>query len=68
MRRGEPVAQGVPTLRTGLNIDQAGTVLVDIRADVSDVLLQRIADVGGTVINRVDAYRSVRARVPARRA
>ena len=64
MRLGEPVAQGVPTLRVGVDVDRQGAVLVDIRADVTDALLQQIEAVGGTTVNRQDAYRSVRARVP----
>ena len=40
-------------------------VLVDIRADVTPAVLDRIRDLGGTVVNSVPRYRSVRARLPA---
>ena len=43
----------------------AGGVLVDIRADVTPALLDRIRDLGGAVVNSVPRYRSVRARLPA---
>ena len=40
-------------------------MLVDIRADVTPALLDRIRDLGGAVVNSVPRYRSVRARLPA---
>ena len=39
-------------------------VLVDIRADVTPVLLARIRDLGGAVVNSVPRYRAIRARLP----
>jgi hypothetical protein len=64
MRRGEPVAEGVPTQRVDLDIDPDGDVLVDVTGEVTDALLQRIQAVGGSVVNTVAPYRSARARVP----
>ena len=42
----------------------APRVLVDIRADVTPALRARIRDLGGTVVNSVPRYRSIRARLP----
>ena len=39
-------------------------VTVDIRADVTPMVLARIRELGGTVINSVPRYRAVRARLP----
>ena len=50
MRRGEPIAEGVPTLRVNLDKDDQGRILVDIKADVTDALLQYIKTLGGNVI------------------
>ena len=40
-------------------------VAVDIRADVTDALVQRIEELGGTVINSHPKYRAIRAHLPA---
>ena len=39
-------------------------VTVDIRADVTPVVLARIRSLGGTVINSVPKYRAIRAQLP----
>ena len=39
-------------------------VTVDIRADVTPAVLERIRALGGTVITSVERYRAIRARVP----
>ena len=39
-------------------------VTVDIRADVTPAVLERIQTLGGTVINSVPKYRAIRARLP----
>src|SRR5579885_452634 len=41
-----------------------GTILLDIKADVSDQLLARIRSLGGTVINAFGKYKSIRAALP----
>ena len=48
----------------GLDLDDAGRVLVDITADVSQVLLDRITALGGSVVDSFERYRAVRARLP----
>ena len=47
MRRGVPIAEGVPTQRVDLDKDDQGRVLVDIKADVTDALLQYIESWAG---------------------
>ena len=39
-------------------------VTVDIRADVTPAVLERIRALGGTVLNSVPKYRAIRARLP----
>lgn len=64
MRLGVPIADGVPTQRVDLDYDEQGRVLVDIKADVTDRLLQSIQNQGGTVINYFPQYHAIRAGVP----
>ena len=64
MERGEPLAEGVPTLRVELDRDEKGLVLVDIDAKVNDELLARIAALGGQVVNHYAQYDAIRARLP----
>lgn len=64
MRRGEPVAEGVLTLRTGVEVDSGGRVLVDIDASVSKELLKQVEAAGGEVINSFPQYNAIRARIP----
>ena len=54
-----------PAVPRGLDLDDAGRVLVDITADVSQVLLDRITALGGSVVDSFERYRAVRARLPA---
>ena len=44
--------------------DGPDRVLVDLRADVTPEVLARIEELGGTVVNRVDTYRAIRAWLP----
>ena len=39
-------------------------VTVDIRADITPAVLERIRVLGGTVLNSVPTYRAIRARLP----
>jgi hypothetical protein len=64
--RGMAVAGG-DSLRRTIAVDADGTVLVDIQTTVTDAVLSRIADVGGTVINAVRLYGAIRARLPLHR-
>ncbi len=53
MARGLPPAPGVGNLRTGVTADHDGLVPVDIRADVTPLLLSAIADLGGELVRAV---------------
>jgi hypothetical protein len=64
MGRGVPIAEGVQSQRVRLDKDEQGRVVVDIRADVSDSLLQYIKSIGGSVGSSFPEYRAVRAAVP----
>ena len=66
MRLGLPIADGVPTQRVDLDKDDQGRVLVDIKADVTDALLQYIKTLGGNVVNDFPQYQAIRAGVPLR--
>jgi hypothetical protein len=65
MRRGQPVAEGIPTLRSRVAWAADGTTLVDLRADVSPALLDAIAAHGGRVVSAFARYGAVRAHLPA---
>ena len=64
MRRGLPVAEGVPTQRVDLDKDEQGRVLVDIKAEVTAALLRFIETLGGRVINSFPEYQAIRAGIP----
>jgi uncharacterized repeat protein (TIGR03803 family) len=64
MRRGVPIADGVPTQRVDLDKDDQGRILVDIKANVTDALLQYIGTLGGKVINNFPQYQAIRASIP----
>ncbi len=68
-RAGQAMVQGLGPLRRVADragVDRDGMVVVDIRADVTDGLLQTIARVGGRVALAYPAFGAVRARVPIR--
>ncbi len=47
-------------------VDKGGMAVVDVRAEVTDGLLQAIAGLGGKVLNAQPAFGAVRARLPIR--
>ena len=63
-RRGEAEKKHVPRETTGVRIGADGRALVDIRADLSPVLLRTIVRVGGRIVATSAPDRSVLARVP----
>ena len=67
MQRGEPLADGVTAVELELNRDQAGRVLVDLDAKVSDDLLKGIEATGGKVVNHFARDNAIRAWVPLAR-
>jgi hypothetical protein len=64
MARREPVARGIRTLQTGIDVSPDGMVLVDIKAPVTEEVLLQIGALGGTVINTVSEYQAIRASLP----
>jgi hypothetical protein len=60
MSRGQAIASGVQTLGTNLSMTPEGRVVVDVRADVSDALLDRFRALGVGVISASAAYSSAR--------
>jgi subtilase family protein/VCBS repeat protein len=64
MARGERIASNVATLRVTFSDVNARGVVVDLRATVSDALLDRLRAVGGDVISSHAGYRSIRVRLP----
>ena len=67
MERGEPPAPGVATLRTWLDRDAAGKVLIDIDGEITPVLSRRLEQLGGVAIATLPARRALRARLPLAR-
>jgi hypothetical protein len=64
---GRAMVQGLGPQRRVANragLERDGMVVVDIRADVTDGLLQSIAGFGGRVVSAYPAFGAVRARVP----
>jgi hypothetical protein len=59
-KRGKKVAP----LETGIVVDAAGRVKIDVRAEVDERLLARIAKLGGEVLSSSPPHRSVLARFP----
>jgi len=64
MRRGLAPAPGVPALRTSVEVAPDGTVLIDLRTEVTPRVLRQIEELGGAVESSYPRYRAVRARVP----
>ena len=60
----EPTAAGTALLQATDPYAKDELVMVDIRADVTPAVLARIQSLGGTVINSVPRYQSIRARLP----
>ncbi len=57
-------ASAVPALGSGANVSAAGTVLVDIRGQVSEELLKGLRESGAGIRAVSERYGSVRAEVP----
>jgi hypothetical protein len=64
--KGEPMVLGLPPLpRVAARANvKGGMVVVDVRADVTDDLLQAVADLGGSVVSAHPEYAAFRASVP----
>jgi hypothetical protein len=64
MHRGVPVARGIATLRSFVEIAPDGTTLVDIRAESVVDASQAIRNLGGAVVYASPSHGEVRARIP----
>jgi hypothetical protein len=60
MRRGVAIAANVYSLHSDVEVDEAGRVLVDVSADVSDALLARIEAMGGAVVSSHERRGAIR--------
>src|SRR4030095_2843858 len=63
MRRGEPVADGVPRIETDLSYNAEGKVALDLKARVSDTLLNQLNTYGAEVVSDSPDLNSVRIQV-----
>jgi hypothetical protein len=66
---GQAMVQGLQKFRRTADrarVDRRGLVIVDIRADVTDGLLQAITTAGGAVLGSYPGFGMVRAEVPIR--
>jgi hypothetical protein len=64
MRRGEWIADRVPAVETDVEYNDAGKVVVDIKAEVSDGLLGQLRAGGAEILDTVAGAQSIRASVP----
>jgi hypothetical protein len=74
--RGQPMVRGMASdqdlallhrVASRAGVEPDGMVVVDIRAQVTDGLLQAIGSAGGKVLSAFPAFGAVRARIPVRR-
>jgi hypothetical protein len=63
-RRGEARRKGVPAGPTGVDVDDRGRALVDVRGEVTPALRHSIRSAGGVIVTSSAEHRSIIARVP----
>jgi hypothetical protein len=63
MRRGDMIAEGVRTLGTNVQFNAQGKVILDLKARVSDALLNQLKTYGADIVSSVPAYNSIRIQV-----
>ena len=64
MQRREAITEGVPVLESELVVDDYGFIAVDITANVSKEVTERLNNIGAHIIAAVPQFRSITARVP----
>lgn len=64
LQRGEPLGEGIASLRLDLDRDDQGRVLTDIDARVNDRLIDQIAAAGGRILSQFPQYNAIRAALP----
>lgn len=57
-------AETLPQLQTGVELNSNNEILTDIKANVTDSLLEKIKANGGTIINQFPQYHAIRAWIP----
>jgi hypothetical protein len=60
---GQAISQSVYNLATGVEVDSFGQVLVDMKANVTDEVLNKIETSGGKVINSFPQYNAIRTKI-----
>ena len=63
-RRGGPMTNALSALRSGVEVNDDGTVLVDIQTQVTLAVLNAIEGAGGTIVSSYAQYDAIRARLP----
>jgi hypothetical protein len=64
MMAGQNPAPGITSLYTGVDLDDNDNIAVDITANVTDGLIQKLQSVGAMIIYSNTGYRSIRAIIP----
>src|SRR5262249_46671538 len=64
MLAGQPAAPGVQYLYTGVDLDANNNIVVDMVAQVTQQLLQKLSDAGALVLYTNRSLRSIRAIIP----
>ena len=63
LRRGDPIAQEVPSLRMGIETDEQGKIDLVLTAKVDDKLLAELARMGITVTSSLPEYNAIAVRM-----
>jgi len=61
------MAPELRAIRSAVEIDAGGLVLLDIEGVANSALIARITEVGGSVVNSVPEYHALRANLPVSR-
>ncbi len=64
MMQGQPPAPGIPSLYTGVDLDDNNNIAVDMTANVSDQLLAQLRAAGAIILYTNAGYNRIRAIIP----
>lgn len=64
MSAGRPIASDVPVLETRVEVDQKGYVAVEISANVTKRLLDRLRSMNAEIVSSFPEYKSITASIP----
>jgi hypothetical protein len=67
LSRGEPIASQLQSLPLRVRTDAGSRALADISATVNQTVIQKIAELGGTVLTSFPRYRAIHAWLPLSR-